>query len=337
MNVTQQEGYWSNRFRREEQIDEQLVSRLAAFYPEDKAKFDSLLKELLPQVSTWRTDLQLGRTLILYKTHSGVEHAADLFGEGMASLFRIALALHDSRRGHIVIIDEPELSLHPQAQKLLASAISKYSADRQIVVATHSPYFINWSDMQGGARCYRLSQTLDGIEIGVLEPSLIQRLNGLSTDWQKPHLLDAVAREVFFSEEVIFLEGQEDVALIRRFMEERKLGPLEFFGYGAGGFGNLLHFLDMAEDLNLPAAAIYDGQHATERDRAMRFFPHAMVELLPTPDIRDKFSDEGSGKLEKEGIFDSSGNIKPQHEKYLTDLVKAFRRFFDSKRLGRSK
>lgn len=43
----------------------------------------------------------------------------------------------------IIFIDEPEQSLHPQAQRALLEVISEYSSDRQIVIATHSPIFVS--------------------------------------------------------------------------------------------------------------------------------------------------------------------------------------------------
>jgi hypothetical protein len=44
------------------------------------------------------------------------------------------------------LIDEPELDLHPQMQKKLALLLSEEAKTRQIIVCTHSPYFINWED-----------------------------------------------------------------------------------------------------------------------------------------------------------------------------------------------
>jgi len=183
------------------------VSRIAIFTEEDRGRFTELLKELLPQINAWRIELSRGQAFIQYETATGVRHAADLFGDGMASIFRIALSLFDSSKDKIVIIDEPELSLHPQAQKSLALVLSRYSSDRQIIATTHSPYFIIWSDLALGAKIYRLTQTREGVMVGKLSHETIGGLGRLIADWQKPNLLDAVAREVFFADDVVFFEG----------------------------------------------------------------------------------------------------------------------------------
>jgi predicted ATP-dependent endonuclease of OLD family len=301
-----------------------LVSRVANLSAKEREEFEALLKRLLPQLNTWRIELSRGQTFIQYETKSGAKHAADLFGDGMSSLFRIALALYDSRPGYMIAVDEPELSLHPQAQKSLASVISEFAKDRQIIITTHSPYFINWSDMTNGAEVVRLTQKDKGISVGTLKPKTLLDLRGLVDDWQKPNLLDAVAREIFFADEVIFFEGQEDVGLLRKFAIDRGLAALPSFGYGAGGAGNIEHFMQMAKDLHIPAAAVFDGDHADVRQRASAKFPESLIGLLPTSDMRDKPKQDNQGKqtkeIEKEGIFDRHGIIKQKYEVYLRYL-----------------
>jgi len=44
----------------------------------------------------------------------------------------------------LTLMDEPEVSLHPELLKLLAAILQDVSASRQIIVATHSPDLIRW-------------------------------------------------------------------------------------------------------------------------------------------------------------------------------------------------
>src|SRR5208282_4930541 len=92
--------YWSRQIQIEEQ-DNFLVSRVAVFSKDERKRFTDLLSELLPQIDKWRIELSRGQTFIQYETQSGARHAADLFGDGMASIFRIALSLFDSAAGKI--------------------------------------------------------------------------------------------------------------------------------------------------------------------------------------------------------------------------------------------
>jgi hypothetical protein len=61
----------------------------------------------------------------------------------------------------------------------------------------------------------------------------------------------------------------------------------------------------MAADLNILAAAIYDGAHIEEQAAAANRFPDALIELLPTADVRDKpaRNENGNGIEAKLGIL----------------------------------
>ena len=85
-------------------------------------------------------------------------HSSEGVGDGIISLFVIATALYELERPpaqSMVVIDEPELSLHPYYQRRLRTVLSELSLDHQIVCATHSPYFVNWRDIENGAEITR--------------------------------------------------------------------------------------------------------------------------------------------------------------------------------------
>ena len=290
------------------------------------AAYQQTLRQLVPQLMNWKIEYSDGSIYIEYVTVNGATHTTDLFGDGIASLFRIVLALYDPEES-LVVIDEPELSLHPQAQKRLARLVSDKARDRQIILCTHSPYFLNWKDLAVGAAIYRLRQDRWGVQINRLAEHTISSLHKLSDDWQKPQLLDAVAKEVFFSDEVLFLEGQEDVSLISRFIDAEGLPPIQLFGYGVGGSKNVIHFLSMATDLKIPCGAVFDGTSKDDYEEALRRFPKVRSELLPTSDIRDKPSTDERDEIV--GIFDRKGLIKPEFRESLLAMLREFRDYFD--------
>jgi predicted ATP-dependent endonuclease of OLD family len=331
-------SYWNNAFHQDRvSPDSSLVARLVHLETDPKRKqYDELLKEVAPQVSKWRIDRSRGQNFVQYSTITGARHSADLLGDGIASLFRVSLAIFDSQRDNIIVIDEPELSLHPQAQKALARVLSRTSSDRQVIVTTHSPYFVNWTDLSNGANVCRLTQATDGVHVGHLSPQTLTLLRGSLNDWQKPNLLDAVAKEIFFADGGVFVEGQEDVGLLRKFAYDHNREPPEIFGYGAGGAGNIVYFLQMASDLGIPACAIYDGDHGAAEEEAKRRFPKALIEILPTSDIRDKRGRDQSGRetdqIVKAGLFDRHGVIKPECASYVLDLLDRVQTFLSERR-----
>ncbi len=65
-------------------------------------------------------------------------------GFGISQILPIILICLESKRGDTIIIDHPEIHLHPNAQALLADyflELIKYG--RRLIVETHSQYFIN--------------------------------------------------------------------------------------------------------------------------------------------------------------------------------------------------
>ena len=121
--------------------------------------------------------------------------------------------------------------------------------------------------------------------------------------------MDAVAREIFFGENIVFVEGQEDMGLIKKFIKEENLEcKFEIFGYGSGGAGNIIAFLEMAKDLGINTGAIFDGNQIELEQKAKTNFSNFCIKKLSKDDIRDKFDD--SGEQTKDGLFDKDGNIK---------------------------
>jgi energy-coupling factor transporter ATP-binding protein EcfA2 len=63
--------------------------------------------------------------------------------DGMLHALRILLQLASCIEGDILVIDEPELHLHPGAAKCLKEIFAEKKAEIQIICATHSPNFID--------------------------------------------------------------------------------------------------------------------------------------------------------------------------------------------------
>jgi predicted ATP-dependent endonuclease of OLD family len=303
-----------------------------------KSEFNRLMLRVMPEFSDWNVDLDGATNFINYTTKNGAQHDSDLFGDGVPSLFRIFVLLIDASPDDVLTIDEPELSLHPQAQKKVAKIISEYSKNLQIILITHSTHFVNWDDLKNGAKItrlfkkgdlktttHRLNSTADYYE----------KLFTFSELWQQPQLLDSVAKELFFSTNVLFVEGQEDVGLLNKFIKENGIEiNFDIFGYGVGGAGNIIFLLEMAIDLGITVAAIYDGDKNVDASEAKKKFDNIFIDVINADDIRDKHRKDPTNckkdlpEIEKLGLFNNSGKIKPEQKDYLADLVKTINSYF---------
>lgn len=280
--------------------------------PERKANYSRLLRDLEPTITDWTIDNN-GQDYISFKSVSGHYHRVGLVGEGVNNLFRIVYSLFEFGADDVLLLDEPELSLHPQGQRRLHEQIRSRSPSGQIILSTHSPYFVSWDDVNNGAQVYRTNLVSgDGSRIGSISPATKKLIIAVAQEKKNRKLYDVLAKEVFFSLGCLFVEGQEDAHIIASYLEEAQRPPIEIFGYGSGGASHIQAWLSLAVDLGIKAAALFDGDCAgcaAYKDAEERFKDSSSVllKLLPTEDIRDKL------KENKSGIFDSSWQLKAEH------------------------
>ena len=289
-----------------------------------KQLFNEYIKKVIAHFTDWTIDTNDQGDYVKYMT-STTSHQTNLLGDGVISIFRICAHLVADAKDHVLIIDEPELSLHPTAQKALSRIIAIASQNRQIVLCTHSPHFANWSDLANGAKFIRLNKPNDEkciISSLDTEAKYSQFIMQNYKEYQKPQLLDYVSKEILFSEKILFVEGQEDVGLIKKWFAENDIEPnFEIFGYGVASWSNIKLFLKLAKDLGIDkAAALYD--HGTDTklayESAIKEFPTYFITILPTDDIRDK--------PDKEGCFSNSGVLKAERK---TDFQKIMQSIID--------
>ena len=321
-----------------------------------KSKLDNLMKELIPHFSDWTIDTNEQGDYVKYIAAES-KHQASFLGDGIISLFRICAHLINETGNRVLIIDEPELSLHPSAQKNLSRLLSKASFSKQIVLCTHSPYFVNWEDFLKGAKFVRLNKPNDKkCEVSILcnAKKYGEYIGDNLLEWQKPQMLDTVSKEILFAEKILFVEGQEDVGLIKKWLtENNKTQNFDIYGYGVAGYSNMRVFLEMAKDLGIhKVAALYDsGVDADkyfENDKEIftakdnDLFLDYFFSKLPTEDIRDKVGKlceeckkilckkcNKTIKADKEGIFNESGALNDKYKNEFEQIMNNILSYFN--------
>lgn len=271
-----------------------------------------LIRCVFPEFASFSTRFEDTKDLV-YRTTDGIEHRTDFLGDGIISVMRI-IAYLICNKDELIVIDEPELSLHPVAQKRLAKLLYDESKTKQIVLSTHSPHFVNWEYFANGAVLNKITKTdAEGSKIYSIR-NFTEFSSLLSIDWQKPFKLDLVAKEIFFQDNILFLEGQEDVSFLSKEFEDSNVN---IFGYGANGFPSFEMYLKFAEALGVKKAAVIidngvDETNYKEEKLDGKFGTYEIIQWNKN-DIRDKYG-EDEVTLKKSGYFDSSGVKKPEAE-----------------------
>lgn len=291
--------------------------------------FNKMAGEVLGFEPDWSIDQSEQGSYFLKFFSAKHSHSSDGMGEGIVSVFAIIDSLYDSSANDIVVIDEPELSLHPTLQKRLARLLLRLSKDRQIIISTHSPYFVDLNGIKNGSKLVRVVSGWEGTEAYELSSASVAAINKLSDgNLYNPHVFGLDARELFFQEEgIILTEGQEDVLLLPRVAEQ--LGeaiPGEFFGWGVGGAGNIKHLFRILADLGFrKIAAILDGDKKKESEELKVLFPEYCVCTIPAKDIRTKEPRKAVEGVE--GVLDRQLKVRKEHADRMKELLKAVRQY----------
>ncbi len=266
--------------------------------------FIKLVQKIIPEFTKFAVAYE-DNHYIEYISNSGIRHKTELLGDGVITVIRILLQLFVEKTNPI-IIDEPELSLHPSAQRKLIEVLAEYSQQRQIIISTHSPYMVSWEYLKNGAVVNRVVKEEDKKSV-IFSIQVFSKYDSLinSDNWQMPYAMDEVAKEIFFMEDgILFLEGQEDVGLLKR---EPALKNANIFGYGVRGKDNFKFALSLAKDLGYKkVSCILDfGTNETTIKQDLELaFPTYKIIQWNKGDIRDK---EPYTSTEKIGYFTSTG------------------------------
>ena len=124
-------------------IADSITPKLAEWLPKV-----SDVRIAINNISPYRRPYFSYRNSNLYITSSGTETLLENKGDGVQSLFALALLAKNNEESQdsILAIDEPEAHLHPEAIHRLQKTITDLSSKSQVIVATHNPIFVNKND-----------------------------------------------------------------------------------------------------------------------------------------------------------------------------------------------
>jgi energy-coupling factor transporter ATP-binding protein EcfA2 len=146
------------------------------------------------------TEQDLWATLRLAVEHEGPPTDVRTASSGLAqaTIFAVVLQLLTARP-RIVLVDEPEISLHPSAQRAVVRRLGE--AATQIVVATHSSNVLDRVDIRRIAR-----MEPSGTQIVLRQPTGVGDVDAR----RYARLVDPRASEAVFARTVVVVEGPSD-------------------------------------------------------------------------------------------------------------------------------
>ena len=113
----------------------------------------------------------------------------------------------------ILIVEEPELYIHPQGRRMVYKVLNGFSQTDQVIYSTHEPEFIDVSNFHRIALVRKntptegtyICQCDEGAITAPSERKLFQLFSSFSADWNR----------IFFANKVVLIEGDIDrIALV---------------------------------------------------------------------------------------------------------------------------
>jgi predicted ATPase len=289
----------------------------------NKEFFNQVLGRIIDPVPEWNIEQADNGKHYLQFQYGNSSHSSDGLGDGVLSIWFIVDALYDSSEKQMIVIDEPEQSLHPSLQKKLFEVLGEYAKERQIVYATHSPYFINWDAVFNGAQIVRVYKHKgdERTALSALKHDTVRRLQPLAIDKNNPHTLGLNACEIFFLEDkVVLVEGQEDVIHYKLIAEELGCAiPGDFFGWGVGGAEKMPVIAQMLFELGFRrVVGILDKGMEPVKQQMEEQFPDFRFFVIPAEDVRSK--DPIKPKSAKDGLI-KKGRLQEKYRTHVEQIL----------------
>ena len=233
---------------------------------------------------TWRNDptksVSIAQPLAEVMAGEGrFQGTLSRFGHGLQRSFLLALLQELSGCGNagspklLLACEEPELYQHPPQARHLSSVLQKLSnANTQVIVSTHSPYFIS---AQGFKDVRVIRQELAenqpcirSVSFVELSAKLAEALGGpalqpTGMELKVEQTLQAALNEMFFSPVLVLVEGLEDLAYIStQFILSDQTEEFRRLGchiVPTMRKSNMIQPLAIARMFEIPTFVIFDG------------------------------------------------------------------------------
>ena len=177
------------------------------------------------------------KTLPIFENSAGEEFDINDLSSGEKQLFLRTLSIKMLEpKNSIILIDEPELSLHPKWQQRIIEVYKKIGENNQIIVATHSPHILGSVSNENIFILYRN-------ENGKIEAKTGDELY---SSYGQP--VDRVLKDIMGLKSVRTPKIDRDIQELRKLVDEDKYDTEEF----KKKYNNLLEILgNTDEDLFL--------------------------------------------------------------------------------------
>lgn len=228
------------------------------YFDESWTEFSEMISSTWPGMKIKKPELDTpNKKLSMFVSEDRIDREVYWAGFGFQIWCQLLTHLSRSNDVSIVIIDEPEIYLHPDVQRQLLGILRGIDAD--VLLATHSVEVMGEADpseillVSKGARSAKRLKDVEGVQVALESLGSTQNVT-----------LTHLAR----TKKILFVEGMDDYKSIRRFARNLGLDELasgnDLTAFESGGFSSWERIKSFAWgvkntiDANMKIFAVYD-------------------------------------------------------------------------------
>ena len=267
------------------------------------------LREFLPTVENVKIRIQKDRRVASLRKDTeiiiddGTPTPIQQKGDGIKSLTALAMLNFSSRadRVSVIAIEEPESHLHPESARQLYETINALSINHQVVLTTHSPLFVNRTNLK------------ENIIVDCGKATPVKRIKEI-----RDILGTKVSDNLIIAENVLIVEGEDDKIILDKLLPNMSEKIKKSLQNGTliidyiGGAGNLTYKLSFYRNIQCKYHVLLDnddagrqsGQTAEEQGLLnVRTVTYTMCNGSPNAEFEDCLEKSSY----KEAIFNEFG------------------------------
>ncbi len=204
----------------------------------------------------------------------------------------------DNFRDLIIAVEEPELYQHPPQTRYLSAALQELARSKtQMLVTTHSPYFVNGAAFDGIKLLQKFKNSVH-IQTNSLKRHAeefsriknVKEIGGSAFLSGMDKTLETSAAEMFFGRKIVFVESVEDIAIIESYLINTKkwIDFLRAGGHFIAAFGKpkMPYLIALAHSYKIEHYTVFDidlDKKNSPNDEIIRFSkisPHHLPDTL---------------------------------------------------------
>jgi predicted ATP-dependent endonuclease of OLD family len=236
-------------------LDSILINLMTSPNQEDRNKYErieSSFRSIFPNLRIYPArDKDTDRPQLSIRREDGQVLPIQCMGTGTLEILYLLskLALAEDK---VILIEDPELHLHPSAQQEIRDYLIERSKKNQIILATHSGIFIDLENID-----YNF---LVRLRNGKTE--VFYARNSLSEDFKSSigFFMNIEKRNIFFSKVVVFVDGKTELGALPVFAKSKEIdfNSKSIFLFSLDGKNNLEKAIRVVDEFNIPWISICD-------------------------------------------------------------------------------